>query len=85
MHAPLLAVLASTCQFPGINETFFLRYRHLAGSLPSCQIWDAPLEISKTDSLTLQVPSENRITGKGDKMGEFAYSPFGDLKDEFLK
>ena len=28
---------------------------------------------------------DNRLTGKGAKMGEFIYKYFGDLKDEFLK
>ena len=28
---------------------------------------------------------DNRLTGKRFKMGEFVYTPFGDLKDKFLK
>ena len=28
---------------------------------------------------------DNRLTGKGFKMGEFVYMSFEDLKDEFLK
>ena len=86
MHNLLIDVLAPTCQHPGVNKTLsFWQSTYIEGSLPLWQLGGALLELRKIDSLPLQGDPGNRLTAKEVKIGEFTYSSFGDLKDEFLK
>ena len=52
--------------------------------------WEPPRSHSEIETILNNLQEllnahDNRITGEGFRMGEFAYASFGDLKDDVLK